>query len=567
MKPITFLAATLALSAPVFAGENVDWETVGKIRLEAAKKSKVMELAQTITDRLGPRLTNSPNMRRAEQWAKETLESWGLRDVRLEGFEFGRGWTFSRCAVEMTAPTQAVLFALPKAWSPGTKGRQVGEAVQVSLAKEEDLEKWKGTLKGKVVFLDKAAEIKPPLEPLFKRFNEEALEAEEEFLLKPAREEEWRQRAREQRAMEEKRARFLMEEGVLATVEVSSRDGGPIRVMGTQAYKVDFPEGVPALVMAAEQYNRIVRLLEMGEKVELALEVEASFLDGDPQAYNVIAELPGTDLKDQVVMAGAHFDSWHAGTGATDNGASCAVVMEALRLLKAVGVKPRRTIRIALWNSEEQGLNGSRAYVCEHFACWRPKDKAEEGLPEYLQQGGRELVLKKDFEKLAAYFNIDFGSGAIRGIYTQENLAVKPIFSAWLATVEDLGAKHVSVRSVGGTDHLSFDRVGLPGFQFIQDGLDYMSRTHHTHLDVYDRLQREDLVKNSIILATFLYHAAMREAPLPRKPLPQGETKPQSSPLRKMQPESAATSKGGKYHDLLQLQGQRKDADSKTQGG
>lgn len=320
-------------------------------------------------------------MRRAEQWAKETLESWGLSNVRLEGFEFGRGWSFSRCAVEMTAPTQAVLFALPKAWSPGTKGRQVGQAVQVNLAKEEDFEKLQGSLKGKVVFLDKAAEIKPPLEPLFKRFNEEALEAEEEFLFRPAPEEEWRKRVREVRAVEEKRAQFLMEEEALATVEISSRDGGPVRVMGTRAYKAEFPKGVPALVMAAEQYNRIVRLLEAGEKVELAVEVEASFLDGDPQAYNVIAELPGTDLKDQVVMAVAHFDSWHAGTGATDNGASCAVVMEALRLLKTLGLKPRRTIRIALWNSEEQGLNGSRAYVCEHFACWRPKDKGRRNSP------------------------------------------------------------------------------------------------------------------------------------------------------------------------------------------
>jgi Zn-dependent M28 family amino/carboxypeptidase len=243
-------------------------------------------------------------------------------------------------------------------------------------------------------------------------------------------------------------------------------------------------------------------------------------VDGDTKAYNVIAEIPGSDLKDQVVMAGAHFDSWHTGTGATDNAASCAVVMEAMRILKAVGAKPRRTIRMALWNSEEQGLNGSRAYVCEHFACWEPAE-GEEALPEYLRERPGKLVKKRDFDKLAAYFNVDFGAGAIRGIYTQENLAVKPIFAAWMEPLADLGVRTVSVRAVGGTDHLSFDRVGLPGFQFIQDGLDYTTRTHHTHLDVYDRLQREDLVKNAIVLATFLYQAAMRPEPLPRKPLPE----------------------------------------------
>ncbi len=508
------------------AQEPVDWETVGRIRLEATRNSQVMETVQIMTDLLGPRLTNSPNMRRAELWAKETLEKWGLANVHLEGFEFGRGWTFSRCAVEMTKPTEAVLIAFPKAWSPGTNGRKVGEVVRVSLESEADLEQQKGKLAGKIVLLSKAADIKPPEEPLFKRYKEEDLEELEQFPIRPPRDEEWRRQARKEWTFGRKRAEFLMAEGVIATVEVSSRDGGPVRVMGTPAYRIGFPEGVPALVMAAEHYNRLVRLVEKGEKVELAVEVDARFLDGDTKAYNVIAEIPGTDLKDQVVMAGAHFDSWHTGTGATDNAASCAVVMEAARILKSLGIKPRRTIRIALWNSEEQGLNGSRAYVCQHFACWEPQEKPKDDLPESLQEGERTLVRKKDFDRLAAYFNLDFGAGAIRGIYTQENLAVKPIFSAWLAAVEDLGAKTVAVRAVGGTDHLSFDRVGLPGFQFIQDGLDYMTRTHHTHLDTYDRLQREDLVKNSAILATFLYQAAMRDEPLPRKPIPSPSTSP-----------------------------------------
>jgi hypothetical protein len=364
------------------AQEPVDWETVGRIRLEATRNSQVMETVQIMTDLLGPRLTNSPNMRRAELWAKETLEKWGLANVHLEGFEFGRGWTFSRCAVEMTKPTEAVLIAFPKAWSPGTNGRKVGEVVRVSLESEADLEQQKGKLAGKIVLLSKAADIKPPEEPLFKRYKEEDLEELEQFPIRPPRDEEWRRQARKEWTFGRKRAEFLMAEGVIATVEVSSRDGGPVRVMGTPAYRIGFPEGVPALVMAAEHYNRLVRLVEKGEKVELAVEVDARFLDGDTKAYNVIAEIPGTDLKDQVVMAGAHFDSWHTGTGATDNAASCAVVMEAARILKSLGIKPRRTIRVALWNSEEQGLNGSRAYVCEHFACWEPKEKPKDDLPE-----------------------------------------------------------------------------------------------------------------------------------------------------------------------------------------
>ncbi|MFN3414062.1 MAG: M20/M25/M40 family metallo-hydrolase, partial [Thermoanaerobaculum sp.] len=345
------------------AQEPVDWETVGRIRLEATRNSQVMETVQVMTDLLGPRLTNSPNMRRAEAWAKETLEKWGLANVHLEGFEFGRGWTFSRCAVEMTKPSEAVLMAFPKAWSPGTHGRKVGEVVRVSLESEADLEQQKGKLAGKIVLLSKAADIKPPEEPLFKRYKEEDLEELEQFPIRPPRDEEWRRQARKEWTFGRKRAEFLMAEGAIATVEVSSRDGGPVRVMGTPAYRTGFPEGVPALVMAAEHYNRLVRLVEKGEKVELSVEVDARFLDGDTKAYNVIAEIPGADLKDQVVMAGAHFDSWHTGTGATDNAASCAVVMEAARILKSLGIKPRRTIRIALWNSEEQGLNGSRAYV------------------------------------------------------------------------------------------------------------------------------------------------------------------------------------------------------------
>ena len=293
--------------------------------------------------------------------------------------------------------------------------------------------------------------------------------------------------------------------------------------------------------MAAEQYDRLCRLLDAGEKVELAIDVRAKFLEDSTDATNVVAEIPGSDLKDQVVMAGAHLDSWHGGTGATDDAAGCAVVMEAARILEAIGVKPRRTIRVALWTSEEQGLNGSRAYVSRHFAEREPDPSADanDDMPHWLRRNRGPLVFKPEYDKLAAYFNLDNGSGRVRGIYAQENAAVVPIFTAWLAPFHDLGAATVTMRNTRGTDHLSFDAVGLPGFQFIQDPLDYFARTHHTNMDVYDRLQRQDLMQASVIMAAFLYDAAMREEMLPRKPSP---ATPEEQPhhANNGHPESAA---------------------------
>jgi Zn-dependent M28 family amino/carboxypeptidase len=275
------------------------------------------------------------------------------------------------------------------------------------------------------------------------------------------------------------------------------------------------------VVLIPEDYNRILRLLERGPEVELEVDVDAAFLDGDPTANNTVAEIPGTGAAGEVVMVGAHLDSWHGGTGATDNAAGCAVAMEAVRILRALAVAPRRTIRIALWSGEEQGLLGSAAYVAEHFASRpEPEDPAERELPPGLRQNPGPLTVKPDHTRLTAYFNLDNGGGRIRGVYTQENVAVEPIFTAWLAPFRDLGAGTVTARNTRGTDHQSFDRVGLPGFQFVQDGLDYTSRTHHTVADGYDHLVRDDLIQASVVLASFLYHAAMRPEMLPRKPLP-----------------------------------------------
>jgi len=312
-----------------------------------------------------------------------------------------------------------------------------------------------------------------------------------------------------------------------------------VRVTSVCSWERDGEVGVPGLAMVSEPYGTLSRLLADGREVTLEIDVDAGFLDGAREAYNTVAELPGGDRRGEVVMAGAHLDSWHAGTGATDNAAGCAVVMEAARILQAVGARPRRTIRVALWTGEEQGLLGSRYYVKDHFALHpEPTDPAQKALPEWLRDDTWPLALRPEHRQLDAYFNVDNGSGRIRGIYAQGNAAAKPIFEAWLAPLADLGADTVTLRHTGATDHVSFDRVGLPGFQFIQDGLDYESRTHHTNLDVYDRARAKDLEQAAVVLAAFLYDAAMRPEPLPRKPLP---TAPPARPKKKEQEPAPAS--------------------------
>jgi Zn-dependent M28 family amino/carboxypeptidase len=324
---------------------------------------------------------------------------------------------------------------------------------------------------------------------------------------------------------------FFTAEKVAAVVDASRGDGGTVFVQSAGSYKEGDPEVVPSLAMAAEHFGRVARLLEHGTPVEMELDVRNKFYDADPSAWDTIAEIPGTDKKDEVVMVGAHLDSWHAGTGATDNGAGCMVTMEAMRILQAIGVKPRRTIRIGLWTGEEEGLLGSAAYVEQHFGS-RPEntDPAQKDLPSFMRKPGTPLTLKPEQKKVSAYFNLDNGTGKIRGIYLQENAAVAPIFTAWMAPFRDLGVDTITYRNTGGTDHLSFDAVGIPGFQFIQDPIEYETRTHHSNMDVYERLQREDLMQASVVLASFLYDAAMRDEMLPRKPLPKDAVMPEQKP-------------------------------------
>lgn len=556
MRQVRALLA-LALLSPFAAraAEPVDWEAVNRIRHEGFHHSQVMATARELTEVIGARLTGSPGMARANEWTRDRLAEWGLENARLEPWgPFGRGWSFDRVSVHLVPPFPMPLVALPQAWTPGTDGPVRGELLRVTLEDEEDLEEHRGKLAGKVLLLDEARALGDWEAPMVHRHDPDGLEALQEFEIPAEESAPWRERARKRWRFRKPLNEFLAAEGVVATIRVSSRNAGLVRVGGGGSREPGESPGVPGLVMAVEHYNRLARLAEAagggdeededGEEREegedeavaeseapaipapvVEIDVVARFHDDDPMAYNTLADLPGTDLAGELVMVGAHLDSWHGGTGATDNAAGSAIVMEAVRILAALGVEPRRTIRVALWSGEEQGLLGSYAHVEEHFAARAASaDPDEQDLPVRLQEGRGPLTLKPAHEDFAAYFNIDNGGGRIRGIYTQENAAVVPVFEAWLEPFHDLGAKTVTLNNTGGTDHLPFDRAGLPGFQFIQDMRDYETLTHHTNADTFDHLSREDMIQASVVLASFLYHAAMRDEPLPRKPLPRSET-------------------------------------------
>jgi carboxypeptidase Q len=517
------LLAFVPLSSPsdLGAAEPVDLEMVTRIRDEGLHRSQVLEIVSHLTDGIGPRLTGSPQLKEANEWTRKKLEDWGLANAHLEAYPFGRGWSFSKSAVRMVVPREVPLSALPKAWAPGTDGPVRGAAMRADIESEKDLEQLNGKLAGKILFLDPIEELEES-ERTGLRYSREELDELFQFEIEREREGSWRRRALERWKLRRATAELFTMEGVVATVEASSRGNGIVRVTSGGTWEPGENPGVPALVMAREHYNKIVRMLDAGRPVELEIDVAARFHDEDPRAYNTVAEIPGTDKREEIVMAGAHLDSWHGATGATDNAAGVAVVMEAVRILKTLGVKPRRTIRVALWTGEEQGYFGSLAHLKKHFATRpEPQDPEQRKLPERLREDTWPLQLKPDHARLSAYFNLDNGTGRIRGIYAEENAAVRPIFEAWLAPFSDLGAGTVTLRRTGGTDHVPFNRVGLPGFQFIQDEMDYDSRTHHTHLDDLDHIRGDDLKQASVILASFLYHAAMRPELLPRKPLPQ----------------------------------------------
>jgi len=521
------LASAQLASAQAPAVEPVDLDMVSRIRQEAFHRSQVMDTFSHLSERIGPRLTNSPAMGRANAWTREQLNAWGLDNVHDEAFDgFGRGWEFTSASVEMLGARVQPLHALPKAWTPGTDGPVEGELVQVKIDKLADIEQYRGKLRGKILLLGDAREYKRGTEADSHRHDATSLEGLQAFTVPKDAAADRAKRVKdytEQRALARAVNVFFAEEGALASISISSWDNGIIRVAGGGSRKAGEPVGIPELAMISEHFNPLVRALKAKQTVRLRVDVAARFTDEtDQPGYNTLGEIRGRGKADEVVMIGAHLDSWHSGTGAADNGAGVAVMMEAMRILKAVGAKPRRTIRVALWSGEEQGLIGSQDYVARHFAHFpEPTDDAQKALPASLRDPTGPLVKRRDYGKFSVYFNMDNGSGRFRGIYAQENLAAMPIFQAWLAPFNDVGATTVATRNTGSTDHISFDRVGLPGFQFIQDRLDYFTNVHHTHLDTWDHVEAEDLKQAAAIVASFAYHAAMREERFPRKAEPQ----------------------------------------------
>jgi hypothetical protein len=538
MAPIAaVLIFCLTAGAQVAQVEKVDLEMMKKIREEGMQRSQVMETLSWLTDVHGPRLTNSPQYKAASEWAKGKLTGWGLQNANLEAWgPFGRGWTLEGFTANMVKPNFFPLIAYPKAWSPSTNGVVRGQVIYLDAKTADDLAKYKGKLKGAIVLIAPPREAQAHFRPEgTRKTDEELLALANADLPTPGGGGNRRGGGGgnpEQRAAMElvsKKWQMVYEEGAAVVLDAGRGDGGTIFVGSVTmpaAADASFdrrprpwaPDAkvIPQASLAAEHYNRIVRMVTKSVPVELELQVTAKFYDQDLMGYNVIAEIPGADLKDEIVMVGGHFDSWHSGTGATDNAAGSAVAMEVMRIIKALGVKPRRTIRIGLWGGEEQGLIGSRAHVEKHYAS-RPTPGPQGGAP-----GGTPgpISVKPAHEKFSAYFNLDNGTGKIRGVYLQGNEAVRPIFRAWLEPFRDLGAATLTSRNTGGTDHLSFDGVGLPGFQFIQDEIEYDTRTHHSNMDVYDRIQADDMKQASVIIAGFVYNAAMRDGKLPRKPMP-----------------------------------------------
>lgn len=475
-----------------------------------------MELAWWLTEVHGPRLTNSPQMHAAADWAINTLTEWGLANVKKEpwGTEFGRGWSNERTVVHVVKPSPWPVIAYSRAWTLGTNGAVTTEAILAPIAAEADFDKFRGKLTGKIVLLQNAREVLPLFQAPARRFNLEQLKEMEAQPVAPSGGRGGGGPGQGQ-TFGQKRNAFLIAEGVVAVLEPGNGrgDSGSVLVGGGGSRNPKDPPAPPQLAVATEHYNRIARLLAKGQAVTMEVDVRNTFHDRDLNMFNIIAEIPGTDKADEIVMLGAHFDSWHAGTGSVDNGAGSAVMMEVMRILKQSGMRPRRTVRLGLWPGEEQGLIGSRTYVRNHFAD--PQD----------------MKLKPEHAKFAGYFNMDNGTGQYRGVYLQGNEAVAPIFRAWMAPFENLGMTHLTIRNTGGTDHLAFNAVGLSGFQFVQDPVQYSSRTHHTNLDVYDQLIPADMMKNAVITASFVYHTANREQMLPRKPLPKptGAPRPTTS--------------------------------------
>ena len=565
-----FLLPTFAFGQTAPKVYEAPAEVIAKIREEGSKNSQVMATLSYLSDVIGPRLTASPGMKRGNEWTRDTLTKWGMQNAHLEAWgPFGRGWTLKRFYAMVDGPTAFPIIAYPKAWSPGTdtltpppppadpkakKGKTpppaaanqttayTGEVVHFNATKEEELDQYKGKLRGKIVLVGAIRDVKAHFEAEGKRATEKDLldlaDAPDPATIRraaggPGGNPNFAQTAQ----FNARRFRFLSDEGAAILIDGARGDGGTIFVQQATAVQLPPPTaGAPAnprislydkgtnipiqVSAAAEHFNRVARMVDAGEKVTMTVDLAVEYQDQDLNGYNTVAEIPGSDLKDEVVMLGGHLDSWQSGTGATDNGAGCAVMMEAMRIIQTLGLKPRRTIRIAMWTGEEQGLLGSRAYVKQHFGYLGDGTTPVFGGGGGQNQTPQKLTMLSEYDRLSAYFNIDNGTGKIRGVYMQGNDGVRPIFRTWLAPFKDMGANTLTLSNTGGTDHQSFDGIGLPGFQFIQDEIEYNARTHHSNMDVFDRVQADDMKQIATIVAAFVYQTAMMDGKMPRKPRP-----------------------------------------------
>jgi hypothetical protein len=517
-KKLYLLASIILIFAFIPREEEpVDRDLIDKIRDHAFNKSQMEDLAFHMTDFVGPRLSGSTNLRNARKWAMGKFNEWGLSNVKEDAYgEFGRGWNIKKSYIAMTTPYYQQLIGTPKAWTDGTAGPVSGEVVMIKAESLEDLDKYKGKLKGKIVMMPSYINVPTAFEPLARRWTDEQLEGFANFNPNQAQEAaprppmqanpEMIERMRRQRELAAAANQLFLDEGAALRITGTRGSFGTVFHSSGGSYSTEKRKTMPEMEIASEHFNRIQRLIENGKSVSIDAEIQVEWLDDDYQGYNVLADFEGTDpkLKGELVMLGAHIDSWHAGTGANDNAAGVIVMMEAMRILKEVGFKPRRTIRIALWGEEEQGLYGSRGYIQKYVADRQSFEK------------------KEQWDKISAYYNIDNGSGKIRGINLQGIQALAPIFAAWFEPFHDLGASTISLRSVGSTDHVAFNAVGVPGFQFIQDPIDY-NVGYHTNMDTYERLQMDDLKQIAAIVASVVAHTANRDEKLPRNPWGNGQ--------------------------------------------
>jgi carboxypeptidase Q len=521
------LVALVGLSCSLWTGSpaatpagnaSVDGEMLNRIADAGFNHGEVVETAAYLADQIGGRLTNSPSMRIAERWTQDRFKSWGLKNVRAEAFDFGRGWWIESSHVRMLAPRRIELLAIPIAWTPATNGPLAAPVVVAPLRTEKDFPEWKGKLAGKIVLVSWPEPPKDNTQAPFERLNDAELGKLNRYE-QPKFDPEAKQSQIDRLLFRRKVDAFLASEGAVAAGIMSRSDGRLIHGEG-YSYQVGRTLKLPQVEISAEDYRRLARLAKLGE-VRLEIDSNVHFEDGDRNGYNVFADIPGRDPKAGYVMAGAHLDSWIAGDGAADNGAGSAIIMEASRILASLGVQPKRTIRFALWAGEEQGLLGSSAFINAHLAHRpAPKDPDVAALGPYFANTLYPVEPLPGYKELVGYFNIDNGSGKIRGIYAEGNFAAAPILKQWLAPFESMGAATVVAEPTGSTDHQLMSEIGLPAFQFIQDPLDYESTVHHTDVDTFDHLRAEDLRQASVILATVLLHAANLEQALPGKPLP-----------------------------------------------